>query len=173
MWTIIVLIKQGIASIHISKKLQHTNLHTKRPAAERAAFAFNMMQDTDGVIHEYLCKVLVVGAVSAGKTSLLQRYVRGKFAGFHSTVSCNDGGCVYCYGRPFILCATALIANEIGVEFLLKCVQTDPTTRVRMQLWDISGHERWGNMTRVHECGVCPKPASHFVRHSTRTELQP
>ncbi|KAI8084917.1 P-loop containing nucleoside triphosphate hydrolase protein [Halteromyces radiatus] len=73
---------------------------------------------------EYLYKILVVGDLGTGKTSIIRRYV-------HNIFSTN-------------------YKSTIGVDFALKVIQWSPEIIVRLQLWDIAGQERFGNMTRVY-----------------------
>ncbi|KAI8374134.1 P-loop containing nucleoside triphosphate hydrolase protein [Radiomyces spectabilis] len=75
-------------------------------------------------MREYLYKILVVGDLGTGKTSIIRRYV-------HNIFSSN-------------------YKSTIGVDFALKVIQWSPEIIVRLQLWDIAGQERFGNMTRVY-----------------------
>ncbi|ORX44275.1 P-loop containing nucleoside triphosphate hydrolase protein [Hesseltinella vesiculosa] len=77
---------------------------------------------------EYLYKILVVGDLGTGKTSIIRRYV-------HNIFSTN-------------------YKSTIGVDFALKVVQWSSEIIVRLQLWDIAGQERFGNMTRVYYKGA-------------------
>ncbi|XP_054481806.1 ras-related protein Rab-38b [Anoplopoma fimbria] len=76
-----------------------------------------------GLRKEHLYKVLVIGDLGVGKTSIIRRYV-------HQNYSTN-------------------YRATIGVDFALKVLNWDSET-VRLQLWDIAGQERFGNMTRVY-----------------------
>ena len=71
---------------------------------------------------EYLFKVLVIGDIGVGKTSLIKRYVH------------------HIFGQTY--------KPTIGVDFALKVINWDPETLIRLQLWDIAGQERFGTMTR-------------------------
>ncbi|XP_077449237.1 ras-related protein Rab-38b isoform X2 [Stigmatopora argus] len=77
-----------------------------------------------GLGKEHLYKVLVIGDLGVGKTSIIRRYV-------HQTFSHN-------------------YRATIGVDFALKVLRWDADETVRLQLWDIAGQERFGNMTRVY-----------------------
>jgi len=82
-----------------------------------------MSEAEDGVT-EYLFKILVVGDIGTGKTSIIKRYVHNIFSMSYK--------------------------STIGVEFALKVINWDHKTEIRLQLWDIAGQERFGNMTRVY-----------------------
>ncbi|XP_068443511.1 ras-related protein Rab-38 isoform X2 [Clinocottus analis] len=73
---------------------------------------------------ERLLKVLVIGDLGVGKTSVIKRYVHQVFSQHYRAT--------------------------IGVDFALKVLNWDQSTVVRLQLWDIAGQERYGNMTRVY-----------------------
>ncbi|XP_078382997.1 ras-related protein Rab-38-like [Oculina patagonica] len=80
--------------------------------------------ESSGEKKEFLFKVLVIGDLGVGKTSIIKRYVH-QFFSVHYRAT-------------------------IGVDFALKVINWDPDTLIRLQLWDIAGQERFGNMTRVY-----------------------
>jgi Ras-related protein Rab-7L1 len=71
-----------------------------------------------------IAKVLVIGDVSTGKTSLIRRYTKGKFDESY--------------------------AATIGVEFSLKEFKSSQTgAKLSIQLWDVAGQERFAGMNRI------------------------
>ncbi|CAF1150226.1 unnamed protein product [Adineta ricciae] len=81
-------------------------------------------EDTTGGKHEYLFKVLVIGELATGKTAVVKRYMHNFFSDHYR--------------------------STIGVDFALKVIPYNDDTTIRLQLWDIAGQERFGNMTRVY-----------------------
>ncbi|XP_072031718.1 ras-related protein Rab-32B-like [Amphiura filiformis] len=75
-------------------------------------------------VTEHLYKVLVIGEFGVGKTSVIRRYTEGSFSPNYKLT--------------------------IGVDFALKSLEWNDSTRINLQLWDIAGHERFGHMTRVY-----------------------
>ncbi|XP_075678456.1 RAS oncogene family member Rab32 isoform X2 [Dermatophagoides pteronyssinus] len=75
-------------------------------------------------IREYLFKILVIGELGTGKTSFIKRYVHQYFSQYYRAT--------------------------IGVDFALKVLNWDDNILIRLQLWDIAGQERFGNMTRIY-----------------------
>ena len=69
--------------------------------------------------------MLVIGDVGTGKTSIIKRYVHQYFSTFYkATIGADMSG--------------------------LKVIEWDDETTIRLQLWDIAGQERFGNLTRVY-----------------------
>ncbi|KAH7645793.1 rab32, member RAS oncoprotein [Dermatophagoides farinae] len=75
-------------------------------------------------VREYLFKILVIGELGTGKTSFIKRYVHQYFSQYYRAT--------------------------IGVDFALKVLNWDDNILIRLQLWDIAGQERFGNMTRIY-----------------------
>eukprot|EP01102_Stenamoeba_stenopodia_P002986 TRINITY_DN1291_c0_g1_i1.p1 TRINITY_DN1291_c0_g1~~TRINITY_DN1291_c0_g1_i1.p1 ORF type:complete len:225 (+),score=31.64 TRINITY_DN1291_c0_g1_i1:84-758(+) len=74
--------------------------------------------------NEYLFKILVIGDLATGKTCLIRKYVQNIF---------------WKDSKP-----------TIGADFAIKNMKWNQDTLVRLQLWDIAGQERFGNLTHVY-----------------------
>nr|XP_040056218.1 ras-related protein Rab-32 [Gasterosteus aculeatus aculeatus] len=75
-----------------------------------------------------LFKVLVIGDVGVGKSSIILRYVNKRFNETYKA--------------------------SIGVDFALKTIEWDSKTVVRLQFWDIGGQERFRKMSRAYYKGA-------------------
>jgi small GTP-binding protein len=80
------------------------------------------------VPRSYTFKVLVVGDMGAGKTSLIRRYVKNEFTFQYKTT--------------------------IGVDFATRMIEFENGDTVQLQLWDIAGQERFGNLFPSYCRGV-------------------
>ncbi|MFW9780046.1 MAG: Rab family GTPase [Candidatus Heimdallarchaeota archaeon] len=84
-----------------------------------------------GLQYNYLAKILLVGEFRVGKSSLVLRYVEGRFPGDYMAT--------------------------IGANFLVKTVRLEKDGeifRVGLQIWDIGGHARSTQVGRVFFQGV-------------------
>eukprot|EP01114_Cavostelium_apophysatum_P004341 TRINITY_DN14559_c0_g1_i1.p1 TRINITY_DN14559_c0_g1~~TRINITY_DN14559_c0_g1_i1.p1 ORF type:complete len:202 (-),score=41.70 TRINITY_DN14559_c0_g1_i1:11-616(-) len=80
---------------------------------------------------EHLFKILIIGDIHVGKTSLVNRYVHKNF--------------------------TERYRGTVGVDFALKELEWTDGSLIRLQLWDIAGQERFGLLTHVYyrEADAC------------------
>lgn len=91
---------------------------------------------------ENLFKVLVIGDLGVGKSSIVLRYVNKGF---------NEG-----------------YKASIGVDFALKTIEWDPKTVVRIQLWDIAGecHCEKSTLSLLQIKEYCDKELINFNENS-------
>lgn len=71
------------------------------------------------------CKILFLGDIGTGKTSIIKRFLGGVFSiGYRST---------------------------IGVDFAKGVIKRESdTTDINLIMWDIAGPERYGNLTHIY-----------------------
>jgi small GTP-binding protein len=75
-------------------------------------------------IYASLYKILIVGDINTGKTSILDQFTNGNF----------DGAYI----------------STIGIDFNVKMVNIDEDTKVKLQIWDTCGQERFRALTRSY-----------------------
>ena len=76
----------------------------------------------DRVVYRF--KVILLGDIAVGKTSILSRFVDDKFT---NEYKCN-----------------------VGVEYKVKSLFLDETTGADLQIWDTCGEERFRTLTRQY-----------------------
>ncbi|KAK5895080.1 hypothetical protein CesoFtcFv8_011702 [Champsocephalus esox] len=79
-------------------------------------------------MNEHLLKILIIGDGNVGKSSFLHRYVNGQF--------------------------NKMYKMTMGVDYALKLLHWSDKEKVRLQLWDIAGQERFISMNRVYYRGA-------------------
>ncbi|XP_042265709.1 ras-related protein Rab-7L1-like isoform X2 [Thunnus maccoyii] len=77
---------------------------------------------------EHMLKILIVGDGNVGKSSFVHRYVNGQFNNTYKMT--------------------------VGVDFSVKVLHWSDKEKVRLQLWDIAGQERFISMTRIYYKGA-------------------
>nr|XP_033484078.1 ras-related protein Rab-7L1-like isoform X1 [Epinephelus lanceolatus] len=87
-----------------------------------------MMLSDREAMNEHLLKILIVGDGTVGKTSFVSRYVNGLFSKSYKAT--------------------------VGVDYAVKLLHWSDKDKVRLQLWDIAGQERFISMTRIYYKGA-------------------
>jgi Ras-related protein Rab-1A len=75
-------------------------------------------------MYDDLFKTLILGDSNSGKTSLLDRLVNNQF--------------MNCY------------ISTIGIDFNVKTIKLEDETKVKLQIWDSCGQERFRSLTRSY-----------------------
>jgi len=75
-------------------------------------------------MYDDLFKILILGDSNSGKTSLLDRLVNNQFVDFY--------------------------ISTIGIDFNVKTIRLEDETKVKLQIWDSCGQERFRSLTRSY-----------------------
>ncbi|MFX0136954.1 MAG: Rab family GTPase [Candidatus Hodarchaeota archaeon] len=79
-------------------------------------------------IRKYTLKIIIIGEPAVGKTSLVKKFVSGKF--------------------------TKDYRASIGTNIFIKKIKLENDIDTTIQLWDIAGQERWIKMRRPYYAGA-------------------
>lgn len=88
---------------------------------EKAAEQSSLDQSDDDSNYNFIFKIILIGDSNTGKTSLINRFIYNSF-------------------DPNYMCT-------IGVDFMMKKVELDNSTIVKLQLWDTAGMEKYRQIT--------------------------
>ncbi|KAI6242837.1 RAB-39 protein [Aphelenchoides fujianensis] len=75
-------------------------------------------------LYNYQYRVILIGDSTVGKTSLLRCFTEGKSAGISDPT--------------------------IGVDFFTRLVELEPNYRIKLQIWDSAGQEKFRSITRSY-----------------------
>jgi Ras-related protein Rab-1A len=99
-----------------------TSQHQHQQDTTASSSTDNANQANQITTHQF--KVIMLGDVAVGKTSLVTRFVDNEFK---STYHCT-----------------------VGVEFKVKTMRIDPFTHVDLKIWDTCGEEKYRTITRQY-----------------------
>lgn len=68
-------------------------------------------------------KMIIIGPIGVGKSSLLNKFIRGEFKEGYNTT--------------------------LGVQFFSKTVQIDGETHIKLQIWDTAGQESFRSIVKT------------------------
>lgn len=85
---------------------------------------FNFIGDDYGPLFHYQFRVILIGDSTVGKSSLLKYFTEGKIA--------------------------EISDPTVGVDFYARMVELRPNFRVKLQLWDTAGQEKFRSITRSY-----------------------
>ncbi|UCD01056.1 MAG: GTP-binding protein [Promethearchaeota archaeon] len=77
---------------------------------------------------KYMLKIIIIGEAAVGKTSLVNKFVSGKFIKDYRA--------------------------SIGTNIFIKKIKIENDIDTTIQLWDIAGQERWIKMRRPYYAGA-------------------
>ncbi len=79
-------------------------------------------------IKKYTLKIIIIGDLAVGKTSLVKNFITGKFSKDYR--------------------------SSIGTNIFIKKINLKNNVDTTLQLWDIAGQERWINMRHSYYAGT-------------------
>ena len=79
-------------------------------------------------IKKYTLKIIIIGELAVGKTSLVKKFITGKFSKDYR--------------------------SSIGTNIFIKKINLKNNGETTLQLWDIAGQERWINLRHYYYTGT-------------------